>query len=134
MTTNRKAVILIIDDDPIVQRFIGDVAKKALGYTAIGVSSIKEALQTVRDDMPSLIFFDRGLPDGTGRQLCEKLAKNPELKSVPKWVISGVKPVSWNSKEWSPFGVCGYIVKPVNIRLLVTTIRDTLKGNYASSI
>jgi len=122
----KNSVILVVDDDPVVRRFIKDVTKAVFGYTIKEASSIEEALEAIKEETPSLIFFDHFLPDGTGEQFCNKLSKIVKYKSIPKWFITGTKPLAWNSNEWSSLGVCGYLVKPIGIESIVNIMEQSL--------
>ena len=126
MIKSNTKVILVVDDDPIVKRFIGDIAKKVFGYVTIGVSTYKDAIDVSQTRKPGLIFFDENLADGTGKQFCIEMSKKPELRSIHKWLVTGAKPLSWDTEEWSSFGVRGCLVKPVGVNLLISTIRDAV--------
>jgi CheY-like chemotaxis protein len=134
MSLQNSSTILIVDDDPVVQQFISDVARKVLGYISIGVSTLQDGIQIATAKIPAVIFFDFGLPDGTGREFCEELAKTPELRKVSKWLITGSKPLSWDTEEWEKLGVKGYLVKPVSIPQIITAIRKSPKQEHAPAV
>jgi CheY-like chemotaxis protein len=122
-----KPSVLIVDDDAIAREFIHDVVSKVLKLDTRKTSTIRETIEELKKKTPSLVFFDMDLFDGTGLELCEEMRKFPQLDTVPKWIISGADPLSWDPREWKSFGVLGYLVKPVSIANLVETVKNTLK-------
>ncbi|MGB7036761.1 MAG: PAS domain S-box protein [Xanthobacteraceae bacterium] len=76
-------VVLAVDDDPLV--LTNTVAMlEDLGHTAIGVSSGKLALETLRqDDSIDLVITDQIMPQMTGVQLADAIkAEWPELAVI----------------------------------------------------
>lgn len=76
-------IVLAVDDDPLV--LTNTVAMlEDLGHTAIGVSSAKAALETLRqDDSIDLVITDQIMPQMTGVQLADAIkAEWPELEVI----------------------------------------------------
>jgi PAS domain S-box-containing protein len=85
-------VVLAVDDDSLV--LTNTVAMlEDLGHTAIGVSSGKVALETLRqDDSIDLVITDQIMPHMTGTQLADAIkAERPEL---PVIIASGFAEIS----------------------------------------
>ena len=81
--------ILIIDDDPIVVKYL-----KALfddnGYETFVAYDGTEAEDMVQQTKPDLITLDLEMPKEWGPRFYRKMRKNEELKDIPVIVISGL--------------------------------------------
>lgn len=81
--------ILIIDDDPVVVKYL-----KALfddnGYETCTATSSMEGLQVVRAEKPDLITLDLEMPGEWGPRFYRKLRKDKALRNTPILVISGI--------------------------------------------
>ena len=70
-----KANVLVVYDQDSIRHFV----KKSLeeeGYTVRDCASVREARESLKEDLPDLAVFDLKLPDGTGMELLR------EIKSV----------------------------------------------------
>jgi CheY-like chemotaxis protein len=78
----RSECILVVDDDEDVRAYSTESLRE-LGYSVLGASNGRTALQTLNSHPEiAVIFTDIGLPDGmNGRQLAEEARKrNPAIK------------------------------------------------------
>ncbi|MEZ0391986.1 MAG: response regulator [Pseudobdellovibrionaceae bacterium] len=80
--------ILIIEDEPQIQRQISRIAQEG-GYQPICVASAEMALDLLREHQPKGIFLDLDLPGLGGKQLMQNLKLSENLKSIPIQIISG---------------------------------------------
>ena len=81
--------ILIIDDDPIIVKYLQAVFSDN-GYQTCTASSSMEGLEVVRKERPDLITLDLQMPGEWGPRFYRKLRKEEELKDIPVIVISGI--------------------------------------------
>ncbi|MBI5520818.1 MAG: sigma-54-dependent Fis family transcriptional regulator [Desulfovibrio sp.] len=70
------ALVLVLDDDPLVQRLITTTASE-LGHAALATSTLAEGLALCRSNSCDVVFLDLLLPDGNG------LDHIPQIKSLP---------------------------------------------------
>ncbi len=70
MTGSRQR-ILVIDDEPQIQRFLGP-ALEAAGYEPLKAESGQEGLRAIALWSPDAVVLDLGLPDMDGKQVLEK--------------------------------------------------------------
>ena len=68
--------ILIVDDDPQIQRLMTDVLE-AQSYIVNAVGSVREAL--AYRGRPDLLILDRVLPNGDGKRVAKHFAGTPTL-------------------------------------------------------
>ena len=78
----RKAKILLIDDDPDFVRGTQKLLENA-SYEVIVAYGGLEGLQKTREENPDLIVLDVIMPVRDGFTVCEELKDNPELAHIP---------------------------------------------------
>ena len=121
------AHVMIVDDDPTTRSFLRDVLVKLFGHRVTVASSIEQGLEHVRGSCPDLILLDRHLPDGTALEFCRRLSEFQAASEVPKWLITGEKPLSWDAGFWRRFNVQGVLVKPFRIDLIDHIVHQCLQ-------
>lgn len=72
MTDPGRPRILVIDDEPQIQRFLGP-ALEAVGYAPIRALNAAEGLRLAAERTPALVLLDLGLPDLDGQAVLPKL-------------------------------------------------------------
>ena len=81
--------ILIIDDDPIILKYLEAIFQDN-GYETVTATSSMEGLELVRKEMPDLISLDLQMPNEWGTRFYRKLRKDKKLKDIPVIVVSGI--------------------------------------------
>ena len=82
--------ILIIDDDPVILRYL-EALFQDNGYETVMATSSMEGLELVRKEMPDLISLDLQMPNEWGSRFYRKLRKDKNLKDIPVIVVSGIE-------------------------------------------
>ncbi len=81
--------ILIIDDDPVVLRYLESILTDN-GYETYKAANGVEAGKMVEKVMPDLITLDLEMPEQWGPRFYRQMTKNKTLKDIPVIVISGL--------------------------------------------
>lgn len=81
--------ILIIDDDPVVVKYLDSLFTDN-GYETLKANSGVEASEVLERTIPDLITLDLEMPDGWGPRFYRRMTKNKALKDIPVIVISGL--------------------------------------------
>ena len=81
--------ILIIDDDPVVVKYLETLLSDN-GYDTCSAGSSTEGLEVVRLEKPDMITLDLQMPGEWGPRFYRKLRKDKDLKDIPIIVISGI--------------------------------------------
>ena len=79
--------ILLVDDVPM---FL-ELQKMFLRLSSVRILTAKdgvEALQTAKEERPSLIFMDLHMPNMGGAECCARIKGDPQLKSIPVVMIT----------------------------------------------
>jgi CheY-like chemotaxis protein len=72
--------ILVVDDDPIIRDMMVDILALE-GYPIEVVSNGQEALEKLRGPEGYLVFLDLLMPNMNGRDVCEQLNAEPEIRA-----------------------------------------------------
>jgi CheY-like chemotaxis protein/MinD-like ATPase involved in chromosome partitioning or flagellar assembly len=125
--TKRK--ILIVDDDPDLQRLMSLVLEMA-GYEVVTANNGAEALIKIRSDRPDLILLDIMMPEMDGFETCRRLRKLPEGAHIPVIMLSAADQVTDKVKGLR-VGANDYVTKPADSRELLARIEAHLRPAYA---
>ncbi|WP_026613358.1 response regulator [Ensifer aridi] len=119
MTVER---ILVVDDEPQIQRFLRP-ALGAAGYEVVEAATGQEALKTAATAAPDVIILDLGLPDMDGKDV---LANIRAWSQVPIIILSARDRESEKIAALD-LGADDYIEKPFGIGELTARIRAALR-------
>lgn len=113
--------VLIIDDDPLVQNLVrGQLESEQ--FRVVSASDGVEGLTLARDIRPAVIILDIHLPRLDGWTVLAQLKSDPVLSQIPVVMMS----VEEQRARGYSFGVCEYLVKPVEPDRLVTVVRRAI--------
>ena len=117
-----KDRILVIDDEPAIQRFL-QPALNASGYDVLHAATGTEGLKLVATSAPDLVVLDLGLPDMDGKEV---LASLRAYSSVPVIVLSARDRESEKIAALD-LGADDYVEKPFAIGELLARVRSSLR-------
>jgi two-component system cell cycle response regulator DivK len=108
-----SGTVLYIEDDPNNRTLVRRVLM-AEGYAVVEASGAKQALETLKTVVPSLILMDINMPEMDGYTLTAEIRKDKKLDRVP--IIALTANVMKGDRERSLEAGCdGYIQKPIDI-------------------
>jgi CheY-like chemotaxis protein len=111
--------ILIIDDDPIVVKYLEAVFSDN-GYETCSASSTMEGLDVVKKEKPDLISLDLQMPGEWGPRFYRKLRKDKELRDIPVIVVSGI------DGDHAIKDAIAFVKKPFDPEKLVGIVKNTI--------
>jgi len=112
MSENKKATILIVDDNPQNLQLMGSIVYDK-GYNVCFSTSGANALESISQQLPDLILLDIQMPEMDGFEVCEILKSNPITKDIPIIFLTAVTD-SENIVHGFEMGAVDYITKPFN--------------------
>lgn len=116
---NRKARILIVDDDSNLRKTLADILG-AKGFVPMDVAKGKTALKRVKENPPNVALIDLKLEDMSGLELMEEIKTlSPSTECI---VITGFADLQ-NAIEAVNAGALGYLTKPIEIEELLIKIK-----------
>ena len=105
--------VLIVDDSSVVRRMV----KRALAMSGVEIAPVHEAgngheaLQVLDRNWVDIVFADINMPEMTGAELLESMAKNPVLAATPVVIVSSERSEE-RSRRMRELGARDYLVKP----------------------
>lgn len=114
--------ILIIDDEPQIQRFLA-ISLRSQGYEVVSASTGQEGLVQAAVAQPDLILLDLGLPDLDGQHVLKTLRQEHQ---IPVIVLS-VRAGEHDKVEALDHGANDYVEKPFSVKELLARIRRLLR-------
>ncbi|MDX9787179.1 MAG: response regulator [Desulfobacterales bacterium] len=113
--------ILVIDDDPVVVKYLESLLQDN-GYETLTASSSKEAMDVLKKTKPDLMTLDLEMPGGWGTQLYRQMTKDENLSDIPVIVVSGMAGRHAIQKA------VAYVAKPFDPDKLIAIVRKAIGG------
>ncbi|MDS9467741.1 response regulator transcription factor [Paracoccus sp. MBLB3053] len=124
---NGRQTILIVDDEPQIQRFLGH-ALMAAGYDTVLAGSGSEALAGIASHEPDLMILDLGLPDMNGKEVIERL----RLRSDLPVIVLSAHDQEMEKIMALDLGADDFVAKPFGIGELLARLRVSLRQRRAA--
>jgi two-component system KDP operon response regulator KdpE len=122
MTADRDRLVLVIEDEPQVVRFLR-ASLGSHGFKILEAATGQKGLIEASSRVPDLILLDLGLPDMDGVEVARRLR---EWTSVPLIVLSA-RGQERDKIEALDAGADDYLTKPFGIGELLARIRVALR-------
>lgn len=117
------AHLLIIDDEPVITRSLGNFLERTGNHTVTRAHSGKEGIDRFIESSPDLVLLDLSMPDLTGFDVMDALkAYNPLVI-----VITGSGDVPM-AVEAIRRGAENFIQKPLDLNFIASAIDEALKN------
>lgn len=125
-----KRTILLVDDDIFLVDIMAFTFKQS-GFEIIKAHNGKEALEVLEKEKIDLILTDIMMPVMDGFELARNVKDNPNHKHMPIIFLTAKSNIEDKNKGFS-LGINDYVVKPFNLKDLVSRINKVLDENNAS--
>ena len=122
---SQPSYILVADDDPLVLRSITFILERA-GFRIQTATNGHRALDYIRKERPALAMLDVMMPDMDGLELCRQLKADPDLKSMPVFLVTA-RAMKQERERGLAAGADDYITKPFQNQALIDRIREVLE-------
>jgi two-component system cell cycle response regulator len=117
--------VLVVDDNPENLKLVL-VILAASGYELITASDALEALRFLELRRPDLILLDLQLPGMDGLELTRRLKADATMCAIPIVAVTAYA-MKGDETKARDAGCDGYLVKPVDKRLLRETVKSYLE-------
>lgn len=111
--------ILIVDDNAANLQLL--VSALEDNFTVRAAINGHLALQSARQQPPSLVLLDLMMPEMSGYEVCEALKSDPKLQHIPVIFISGISDQIDKDAARSA-GAVDFLVKPLDLKQLFKVI------------
>jgi response regulator RpfG family c-di-GMP phosphodiesterase len=128
MLKKRKTKVLIIDDNHSILEYL----KTLLGRYNFEIRTSEngyDGLNDVAEFKPEIIFLDLMMPNIDGIQMLQLKNKLNEIKHIPVIVISANAGRN-NVMAAIEAGADRVLAKPINLKLLKSSVNEVLGGDY----
>jgi twitching motility two-component system response regulator PilH len=122
MNLTLMGTILIVEDTPSEMELISHYLRES-GYSVIGATSAKAALNQAIAQQPDLIITDVVMPGMSGYELCRSLKKHPATEKVPVIICTSKgQDIDrlWGMKQ----GADAYLTKPFSREQLLQAVQS----------
>jgi CheY-like chemotaxis protein len=127
---DETAVIMIIDDDPAIRKFVEHVLRRTY-QTVLSAETAEAALSVIQSAVPSLVLCDINLGIGvmSGFSFCEKIRTGEagaQFKSLPIIFMSSMVD-EFFIKSAKQLGVKEFLPKPFSRESLEAVVKNSLE-------
>jgi DNA-binding response OmpR family regulator len=119
--------ILIVDDEPHIRLLLEEALENLEdeGVELLFAANGQEALDTIRQQVPQLVFLDVMMPKMNGFDVCTSIKSEPETASVHVVMLTA-KGQEFDKQKGMDSGADLYMTKPFNPREVVAKAREVL--------
>jgi CheY-like chemotaxis protein len=117
----KKRIMVVDDEDSLLQLVEAILANE--GYEVITASDGKECLEKLKTVKPDLILLDMMMPDMSGREVCERIRKDPKTKDLKVAFLTVAKFSEAGKGVLEKMKVLDYITKPFDNEDLVRRVK-----------
>jgi response regulator RpfG family c-di-GMP phosphodiesterase len=118
--------ILIVDDKE-ENLYLLETLLKGNGYEVVTARDGVEALDKLKEESLDMIISDILMPKMDGFQLCRECKRDDSLKKIPFIFYTATYADAKDEQFALSLGAARFIVKPIEIDVLVQTIRDVIR-------
>ena len=119
------ARVLIVDDDPDIQRLVSYNLAQA-GFEVVSAASGSGALAAAEKQPPDLIILDIMLPDLDGLEVCRRIRQHENLRRVPIIMLTA-RTQEMDRVVGFELGADDYVPKPFSPRELVLRVKSIFR-------
>ena len=117
--------VLIVDDDPDIQRLVSYNLTKA-GFDIATAETGRKALESVQKHPPDLIILDLMLPDVDGMEVCRTLRQRENSRRIPIVMLTA-RGEEIDRVIGFELGADDYVMKPFSPRELVLRVKSIFR-------
>lgn len=116
--------IAVVEDSASEMNLMTQYLQEA-GYSVIGMSDSKGALEKIAQQQPNVVVTDVVMPGMSGFELCRSLKKKPETQKIP--VIACTSKNQELDRLWGmKQGVDVYVTKPYTREEILRAVKSVL--------
>lgn len=128
----KKAKILIIDDEEEIGLYLKARLEKTGGFQAWATANPYEGIGLAKDNHPDLILLDVVMPEMDGTEVAERLARDPSTKDILIVFFSVLAEVQEVEKNEGTIGGRPFIPKNIDGKEIVARIEELLRQAQAA--
>ena len=114
--------VLIVDDDPLIQKMLTKALSAQKYETAVASDGFEAGIK-VAEFRPGLIILDLLMPVVDGFEVCKRIKGNPKTSHIKILAITGYD-TTGNRDRIMAEGADAYMAKPFNLNTLLKMIHE----------
>ena len=122
--------ILVADDETHILHVVSMKLRNA-GYNVVTARNGKEALEAATAQRPDLLITDYHMPELSGLELCQRLQQDPEMRSIPKIMLTA-RGYNLEQADTDSSGIRCLLSKPFSPRQLLAMVNEVLQHGIAA--
>ena len=122
---NAKRILIVEDEQPIREMVVFALANA--GYEVQEAADARQAQSCIAERLPDLVLLDWMLPGISGIEIGRRLHHNPETANAVLIAVTGHS-LPMYMDDALAVGFRHFLVKPVRLEDLVTTVQSVLAG------
>ncbi len=119
-----KFKVLVVDDEPFICRSLSFVLRKD-DYEVFEARNGEEALASIRENRPDLVFLDVMMPKINGFEVTQRVKGDPETAAT-KIILLTAKGQDADKKTGDEVGADDYMTKPFSPTRVLERAREIL--------
>jgi two-component system, OmpR family, phosphate regulon response regulator PhoB len=120
-----SAKLLVIDDQPAMQRLVVTILKQE-NYEIRSAFSVSEALELIFDQLPDLVCCDLMMPERSGLDFLIHCRQTETLSKLPVIIITGTGEEDMAKKALA-LGAYAFLAKPFSRTQLSELVKAALR-------
>ena len=118
---------MIVDDMEDTVELVKTILERE-GYKTVSASNGKEALEKLKKmkEKPDLILVDMFMPEMSGRELCERIRSDSQLKDLKLAFLTVAAFREEGRKILKKLNIADYIAKPFDVDDLVKRVKKII--------
>ncbi|MFH0869558.1 MAG: response regulator [archaeon] len=109
--SDMPATIMIVDDEPHIVE-LEKAILEASGFKTMTAGGGADALKLLEKNKPDLVILDMMMPGMSGREVCEKIRKNPKTQNLKVIFVTVARFSEVGKLSLKGMNVLDYITKP----------------------
>jgi two-component system cell cycle response regulator DivK len=118
--------ILVVEDNEKNMKLVRDVLL-ATGYRTLEAATGGQAVELAAEHAPDLVLMDIQLPDVDGVNVLRRLRADERTAAIPVLAVTA-QAMQGDRERFLAAGFDGYVSKPLNIRELISIVRQHCDG------
>lgn len=120
-TAKRPPKVLCIDDSPAICRQLETILKQS-GYQCVSLQDPLQAIPSLLEEKPDLIFLDLVMPIASGYEICSQIRRISIFKDTPVVILTGNDGLVDRVRA-KMVGASDFLAKPVNPKKVMEVTR-----------
>jgi two-component system, chemotaxis family, response regulator PixG len=129
--SSNKPLIACIDDSPQICQIMNQIITQA-DYRFLGIQQPIQAVPSLINANPKMIFLDIGMPILNGYEVCTQIRRVSKLQEVPIIMLTGNDGV-FDRVKAKVCGASDFLSKPIEIEKILKTIEKFSTPNAMAS-